>query len=43
MITPFSSKTNDELLHIVYSEIEPDTLMLELAYRLEELMKELEL
>jgi len=42
MITPFAGKTNDELLRIVFCELEPDPLMLELAYRLEELMKELE-
>lgn len=43
MVTPYSNKTDDELLRIVFMGDLRDTLTLELAYRLEALATELEL
>ena len=43
MVTPYSTKTNDELLRLVFMGDLRDTLTLELAYRLEALDTELEL
>ena len=35
MVTPYSNKTNDELLRLVFMGDLRDTLTLELSYRLE--------
>ena len=43
MVTPYSNKTDDELLRIVFMGDLRDTLTLELAYRLEAIDTEMEL
>lgn len=43
MVTPYSNKTNDELLRLVFMGDLRDTLTLELAYRLEAIDTEMEL
>lgn len=40
MITPYSHYTNEELLKLVFHAEEQNPLMMEVAYRLEQMMDE---
>lgn len=42
MVTPFSSRTDDELIRHVYGLDAPDPLLVELAQRLEEALNEID-